>query len=162
MNDKNAKFEYEGLKTAGVTDYTNQTPPKHFRRKNCLRLNSSQKLENISNMHEIGGAHLQCMNNHYTKFEYKGMKTVGVTYYTNQTPLLHFGWKKCLSSTHLKMREYLSNVHKIEGAHLCERSFGPQIEITCFRGFANNTGADQPAHRICAVCSGLCYSLFGK
>ena len=31
----------------------------------------------------MGGAHLQCMNNHYAKFEYKGMKTVGVTDYTN-------------------------------------------------------------------------------
>ena len=27
------------------------------------------------------------MNNHYAKFEYKGMKTVGVTDYTNLTPL---------------------------------------------------------------------------
>ena len=25
------KFEYDGMKTAGATDYTNQTPPKHFR-----------------------------------------------------------------------------------------------------------------------------------
>ena len=25
-------------------------------------------------------------------------------------------------------------------------SFGPQREKTCLRGFANNTGADQPAH----------------
>ena len=24
----------------------------------------------------IAGAHLQCMNNHYAKFEYKGMKSV--------------------------------------------------------------------------------------
>ena len=30
------------------------------------------------------------------------MKTVGVTNYTNQSPLEHFGWKKCLSSTPLK------------------------------------------------------------
>ena len=26
---------------------------------------------------------LQCVNNHYEKFEYKGMNTVGVTDYTN-------------------------------------------------------------------------------
>ena len=37
-------------------------------------------------MHKIIGAHLQCVNNHYAKFEYKGMKTVGVAEYTNQTP----------------------------------------------------------------------------
>ena len=28
------------------------------------------------------------------QFEHKGMKTVGVTDYTNQTPTTHFGWKK--------------------------------------------------------------------
>ena len=41
----------------------------------------------LSNVHKMEGAHLQCMNNHYGKFEYKGMKTVGDTDYTNQTPL---------------------------------------------------------------------------
>ena len=30
------------------------------------------------------------MNNYYAKFEYKEMKTVGVTDYTNQTPLYAF------------------------------------------------------------------------
>ena len=33
--------------------------------------------------HKIRGAHLQCVNNHHAKFEYKGMNTVGVTDYTN-------------------------------------------------------------------------------
>ena len=33
--------------------------------------------------HKIRGAHLQCVNNHYAKFEYKGMNAVGVTDYTN-------------------------------------------------------------------------------
>ena len=36
------------------------------------------------------------------KVEYKGMKTDGITDYTNQTHPKHFGWKKCLSSTPLK------------------------------------------------------------
>ena len=31
----------------------------------------------FSNVHKIRGAHLQCMDNHLAKFEYKGMKTVG-------------------------------------------------------------------------------------
>ena len=56
-------------------------------------------------MHKIGGAHLLCVNNHYAKFEYKGMKTVGVTDYTNLTPSMHFGWKKCLSSTPVKIEK---------------------------------------------------------
>ena len=29
------------------------------------------------------GAYLQCVNNNYAKFRYKGMNTVGVTDYTN-------------------------------------------------------------------------------
>ena len=33
-------------------------------------------------MHKIGGVNFQCVNNHYAKFEYKGLKTVGVTDYT--------------------------------------------------------------------------------
>ena len=37
-------------------------------------------------MHKIGGAHLQCVNNHYVKYKYKVMKTVGVTDYTNYAP----------------------------------------------------------------------------
>ena len=32
---------------------------------------------------KIGGTHLQCVNNHYAKFEYGGMNTVGVKDYTN-------------------------------------------------------------------------------
>ena len=41
------------------------------------------KKEKIMNVHKIEGAHLQCVNNHYAKFEYKGMNTVGVTDNTN-------------------------------------------------------------------------------
>ena len=33
--------------------------------------------------HNIEGAHFQCVNNHYAKFEYNGMHTVEVTDYTN-------------------------------------------------------------------------------
>ena len=51
----------------------------------------------LSNVHQTRGAHLQCVNNHYAKFEYKRMKIVGVTDYTNQTPSKHFGLKKCLA-----------------------------------------------------------------
>ena len=37
----------------------------------------------LLNMHKIDGAHLQCVNNNYAKFEYNGMNTFGVTDYTN-------------------------------------------------------------------------------
>ena len=30
----------------------------------------------------VAGAHLQCVNNHYAKFEYKGLKSVLNTDYT--------------------------------------------------------------------------------
>ena len=42
-------------------------------------------------MHKIESAHLQFVNNHYVKYEYKGMKTAGVTDYTNYPPPKHFG-----------------------------------------------------------------------
>ena len=65
------------------------------------------KMKKNHEMYKIGGAHLQCMNNHYAKFDYKGMKTVGVTDYTNQTPPTHLGWKFFLSSTPEKKEKYL-------------------------------------------------------
>ena len=37
----------------------------------------------MKQFHKIEGTHLQCVNNHYAKFEYIGMNTVGVTDYTN-------------------------------------------------------------------------------
>ena len=37
-------------------------------------------------MHKISSVHIQCANNYYTKFEYKGMKTFGVQ--ITQTRLL--------------------------------------------------------------------------
>ena len=37
-------------------------------------------------VHKIGGAHFKCVNNQLAIFEYKGMKTVGATNYTYQTP----------------------------------------------------------------------------
>ena len=37
----------------------------------------------MKRFHKIGCAHLQCVNNHYAKFEYKGINTVGVKDYTN-------------------------------------------------------------------------------
>ena len=118
MNNYYAKFEYKGIKTVGVTDYTNQTHPTHFRWKKCLSSTPVKLWKYLSNVHKIEGAHLHYVNNHYAKFECKGMKTISVTVYTNLTPPMHLWWKKCLSSTPVKNEKYLSNVHKIDGAHL--------------------------------------------
>ena len=56
-------------------------------------------------MHKIGGAHVQCMNNLYVKFAYSGMKTVGVTDYTNQTPSKHLEQKKMSKFKTLKKKK---------------------------------------------------------
>ena len=60
------------MKTVGVTDYTNQTPPMHFGWKKFSKFNTRKKCKKyLSNVRKIGGAHLQCENNHYARFEYK-------------------------------------------------------------------------------------------
>ena len=33
----------------------------------------------MKQFHKIRRAHLQCVNNHYAKFEYKGINTIGGT-----------------------------------------------------------------------------------
>ena len=70
------------MNTIGVTDYTNYAPPKHLGRKKCLS-SIPVKNEKKINVHKIGDAHLQCVNNHNAKFEYNGTNTLGVTDYTD-------------------------------------------------------------------------------
>ena len=70
------------MKTVGVKDYTNQTPSKNFTEKMSDHPPPPPKM---SKNHEICINGRSCENN-YAKFEYKGMKTVVVTDYTNQTP----------------------------------------------------------------------------
>ena len=55
VNNHYAKIENKVMKTVGVTDYTNQTPSKHFWAEKCLSSTPEQK----------------------------GMKNLGVTDYTN-------------------------------------------------------------------------------
>ena len=83
-----------------------------FRMEKCL----SSTHVNIKNIYQMI-THHPCVNINYTKFAYNEMKAVGVTDYTNQTPPTHFGWKKYLSQTPVKMGTYLSDVHKIESAN---------------------------------------------
>ena len=51
------------------------------------KFNTRQKSEKNYDVHKIGGAHLQCVNNHYVKYEYKGMNTVGVKITQTMHPL---------------------------------------------------------------------------
>ena len=51
------------------------------------KFNTPQKIRKfLSNVHKIEDAHFQCVDNHYAKFEYKGMKTFGVIDYTYYAP----------------------------------------------------------------------------
>ena len=59
-----------GMETAGVTDYTNQPPPKHFGWIKCLSQTALKYEKYVSNVHKIGDALAQCMTNHNAKFEY--------------------------------------------------------------------------------------------
>ena len=70
------------------------------------KFKTPQKLEHIYQMCTKRGAQFHCVNNHYAQLEYKGMKTVRVTDYTDQTPSKHCERKKCLSATPLKIRKY--------------------------------------------------------
>ena len=58
-------------------------------------------------MHIMGAAHFLCMNNQYEKFEYKGMRTVGVADYTNQTPPTFWDGKMSMSNTYKKKKIFI-------------------------------------------------------
>ena len=75
MCEHYAKFKYKGKKTVGDSDYTNQTPTKHFGWQKCQVQHSQGMSKYLSNMHKIGVKHPQCVNNQYVKFEYKGIFT---------------------------------------------------------------------------------------
>ena len=69
-------------------------------------------------MYKIEVAHLNCVKNQYAKFEYKGMKTVEVTDYTNQTPPKNIMEKSLLSSRSPKMKKKLELSEKLTIAPL--------------------------------------------
>ena len=52
----------------------------------CLSSTPIKNEKKMKPFHKVGGAHFQCVNNHYVKFEFKEMKTFGVTDYTNLEP----------------------------------------------------------------------------
>ena len=47
------------------------------------KFNSPKNKKMFNKFAQKGEAHAQCMNNYYPKFEYEGMKTLGVTDNTN-------------------------------------------------------------------------------
>ena len=56
------------MTTFGVTDYTNQTPSKHFGWIKCQSPKAQTIKEYLSNMHNIKGVHVH--NCYYAKFEH--------------------------------------------------------------------------------------------
>ena len=104
------------MKTVGATDYTNETHPKAFQMENNVQVQHPSKIRKyLSNVHKKEGAHLQCENNHYAKFENKAMKTVGVTNYTNQTPSKHSWTEKCLRFTPIKITQTRNHLSILDG-----------------------------------------------
>ena len=123
------------MKIAGVTVYTNQTFLSISDGK-MFTFNIPQKRKYLLNVHKINGAHFICMNNRYAKFEYKRLKSVGVTYYANQTPPKHFGCKNVLVQYPSKMKIIFINVHSIEGAHLhCVKNHYVKFEYKEMKSF---------------------------
>ena len=62
--------------------------PKVLQGGQMSKFNTPQKWKKKKwNVHKIEGAHLQYVNNHLAKFNWKGIKTFGVTDYTNLVPL---------------------------------------------------------------------------
>ena len=57
------------MKNVAVTDYINQTSPSISNGKNVYVQNPSKMRKYLTNVHNIEGAHLQCVNNHYSKYE---------------------------------------------------------------------------------------------
>ena len=82
-------FEYKEMKTLEVADYTQITQCKHSKGGVHIIMSTFKHFQKynkiLSNVHKIGGTHLQCVNTHYAKFEYKEMKTVEVADYTQIT-----------------------------------------------------------------------------
>ena len=61
------------MKTIRVTDYTNYSHPLIM-----SKFNSPKNKKKFIKFAQKGEAHVQCVNNHNTKFENKGMKTARV------------------------------------------------------------------------------------
>ena len=90
VNNHYAKFEYKGMKSVWDRLHTHYVIQALQRWCDVIM----SKFKNIlSNVHKIQGAHVQCVNNHNGKFEYKGMKTAWVTDYTIQA-LISFWMEK--------------------------------------------------------------------
>ena len=64
------------MKTLGDTLTQTRNHPCISNEKN-VKVHDPPKMNKYSsNVHQIDRAHLQCVNNHYEKFECKGMNTV--------------------------------------------------------------------------------------
>ena len=79
-----AKFEYKGINSLGSSRLLKLGTPSVSEGNNVYVQHPSTFLKKyLLNVHKIRASHLQCVNNHYAKFEFKEMTSVGVTDYTN-------------------------------------------------------------------------------
>ena len=118
VNNHEAKFEWKGIKTFGVTDYTNLVPLKCCGGPNVLSStplkNEKKKTKRAQNRRCTSLICEQSLG----KIWMKRNKNFW-SYRLHQLGSLKvLRTDKCLSSTPLKNEKKLWNVHKIEGAHL--------------------------------------------
>ena len=78
MKNHYGKFEYKGTKSVRVANYTKITQCKHPKGgvDAVMSKVSTPKTIILSIVRKMGAAHFQCVNNHYRKFEYKGIKKI--------------------------------------------------------------------------------------
>ena len=77
MKNYYAKFEYKGMNTAGVTDYTNQTPsPLRISDGNMYMLNTRKNCYFFFKCAQNKRCTFSMYEQSLGKFEYKGMKTI--------------------------------------------------------------------------------------
>ena len=81
MNNHYGKFDYKGTESVGVANYTKIIQCWHpiGGVDAVISKFSTPKTIILSTVHKhdkMGGTHLQCVNNHYGTFEYKGMKKI--------------------------------------------------------------------------------------
>ena len=116
MSNQYTKFEYKRIKNVGITDFKNQTS-LNISFENISKLNTPQQIRKyLSNVYQIKVLS-SISDNNFAKLEYKEMKTVGITDYTNQTHQSILDGK--MSKFNIpKIRKHPLNVHKIEDAYL--------------------------------------------
>ena len=83
VNNHNAKFEYKGMNNLNFQITLTRHILSISEGQNVYVQHRQKLVKIFLNVHKIKGANFQCVNNHFAKFEYIWMNTVGITIYKN-------------------------------------------------------------------------------